>query len=87
MRLEGELGFASVDALLPQVRDFAGGALDLSGVRRIDSAGAALLLELSRRAQARGGSLTLTNANAQVLGLLRFFKLDGLLDVSAQSAP
>ena len=78
--LDGDLDFARVPRLLDGADALvAAGTLDLSGVRRADSAGLALLLELSRRARARGIELRLRGANEQVAGLARFFGLDKVL--------
>jgi phospholipid transport system transporter-binding protein len=78
--LTGPLTFSTVPALLAQAEQWiAGGALDLSAVARADSAGISLLLELSRRAQARGIQLRITGASEQIRSLLKFFALDGIL--------
>lgn len=78
--LEGDLSFAHVPALLARADALAAGdALDLSRVERADSAGLALLLEIARRARARGIELRLRGANPQVFGLARFFGLDKVL--------
>lgn len=79
-----ELSFASVPSWLARADALiADGRLDLSGVRRADSAGLALLLELSRRAKQRGQTLTLQGANPQVTGLAAFFGLEGILHFTA----
>ncbi|MGH8460843.1 MAG: STAS domain-containing protein [Stenotrophobium sp.] len=80
MVLSGELRFATVAAALAQ----AGGAdtLDLTSVTRADSAGIALLLELRRRASKRGHALRISGANSQVRGLIRFFGLENILELS-----
>ncbi|MBV8063063.1 MAG: STAS domain-containing protein [Nevskia sp.] len=76
--LEGELSFAQVPQQLRQAEALiAGGSLDLSRVSRADSAGLALLLELSRRSRPR--TLAIRGANEQVLQLARFFGLDKIL--------
>ncbi len=76
--LEGELSFAQVPQQLRQAEALiAGGSLDLSRVSRADSAGLALLLELSRRSRTR--PLVIRGANEQVLQLSRFFGLDKIL--------
>lgn len=76
--LEGELSFAQVPQQLRQAEALiAGGSLDLSRVSRADSAGLALLLELSRRSRSR--PLVIRGANEQVLQLSRFFGLDKIL--------
>jgi phospholipid transport system transporter-binding protein len=76
--LEGELSFAQVPQQLRRAEALiAGGSLDLSRVSRADSAGLALLLELSRRSGSR--PLVIRGANEQVLQLSRFFGLDKIL--------
>lgn len=78
--LSGELNLAAMPRLLAQADALvAGGRLDLGAVTRADSAGAALLLELSRRARARGIPLKITGANAQVRSLIEFFSLQEVL--------
>ncbi|MGH8540242.1 MAG: STAS domain-containing protein [Stenotrophobium sp.] len=80
MALPADLGFATVpDALRQSEALTAGGTLDLSAVARADSAGIALLLELSRRAQARGKTLIYTGTNAQVRALIGFFGVADIL--------
>lgn len=79
-----DLSFASVPDWLARADALiAGGRLDLGGVRRADSAGLALLLELSRRAKERGQTLILQGANPQVTGLAAFFGLEGILHFTA----
>ncbi len=87
--LSGELNFATTPEVLAQASatvDAAGTsaplALDLSGVTRADSAGLALLLELTRAAQARGGKLQIEKAPPQLRKLAEFFGLDELLSFS-----
>ncbi len=53
--------------------------LDLSGIIQCDSAGVAMLLELSRRWQAKGLKLRFIGAPPQLLQLTRFFELDEAL--------
>ncbi len=78
--LEGELTFARIPALLRQTDDFVMSAhLDLGRVSRADSAGLAFLLELTRRARARGLDLSLCNAPVQIKELAHFFGLDPIL--------
>ena len=78
--LQGELTFATVPALLAQAGQLiADGRLDLSAVRKADSAGLALLLELTRRAKARGIGLELSAPPPQVRDLIRFFDLESAL--------
>jgi len=79
--LEGELSFSSVPGLLQRADTLLdGGVLDLSRVSRVDSAGLALLLELSRRSQSRGTRLRIRGADPQILRLAGFFGLDNVLN-------
>lgn len=78
MSLPTELTFATVPAALAAAGTDA--ELDLSQVQRADSAGLALLLELTRRAKGRGASLTLKNPSEQIRGLAQFFGVDALLN-------
>jgi phospholipid transport system transporter-binding protein len=75
---EVERWFARADTLA------ADGSVDLSGVRHVDSAGVALLLELARRARARGARLQLLAPPEQLRGLLVFFGLADIFDIHAQ---
>ena len=75
--VDGPLTFATLASHLRELdRDAADATLDLAKCPRIDSAGAAYLIERSRRAKARGVSLKVVNANQQVKNLLGFFELD-----------
>lgn len=78
--IDGELSFARVPHWLAQADALAAsGTLDLSRVTEADSAGLALLLELSRRAKARGQTLKLLSPPAQLTELVSFFGLEGVL--------
>lgn len=82
--LSGELNLATVPAWLGQADKLAATeVLDLAGVTRIDSAGASLLLELSRRAQKQGRALAIINAHPQIGELLKFLELDKVLKLEA----
>jgi len=63
-------------ATLPQ-----DGVVDLSGVTQADSSALALLLDLRRRADAKGEKLRCIGASPQLLALARFFELDAALDL------
>ena len=79
-RLDGELTFARMPALLPQADALlASSALSLAGVTRADSAGLAFLLELTRRGRRRGIELAFSDAPPQIRELARFFGLEPLL--------
>lgn len=86
MRLEGALDFAHIAGLLEQTRDWFAAAgtqeIDLGGVTRCDSAGLSLLLELSRRARAKGAQLKVLNAPAQLRELLDFYRLNELFTLA-----
>lgn len=78
--LPAQLNFGNVtqvlersDALLQT------GSLDLAPVQQADSAGIALLLELTRRAQTLGKPLVLRGATPQLRELSAFFGVDSLL--------
>lgn len=78
--LSGELTFARVPQLLAQAEALgSGGVLELGGVSKADSAGLALLLELSRRSKARGQQLSIRGAGGQIVQLARFFGIDQIL--------
>lgn len=74
---DAELTLASVPQWL---RTHSGDSIDLARVARSDSAGIALLLELTRRSRARGASLQILNAPQQIRALAQFFGVDSLLN-------
>jgi ABC-type transporter Mla MlaB component len=81
--LEGELTFASVREWLPRADEFAcSGRIDLARVTRVDSAGAALLLELTRRAEHDGRELVFANAGQPLRSLLEFLQIDDVLKLA-----
>ena len=85
--LSGDLSFAHTIAVLeqtrPQVESGQGPVeLDLSAVRRVDSAGIALLLELARAARKAGREFKVTGAPEQLRRLAEFFGLTSLLALS-----
>lgn len=78
--LPAKLDFGSVSEVLDRGDALiAGGTLDLSPVQSVDSAGIALLLELTRRAKRGGKALVFTGAAAPVRELSAFFGVDSLL--------
>ena len=76
----GPLTLATVPQILRDGGD-AGERLDLAACTRIDSAGAAYLLERTRSARQRGLTLQIVNANDQVKQLVRFFELEAILQL------
>lgn len=84
MRIDGELTLKTVPARLADADAWSrAGRLDLSGVSHADSAGLALLLELSRRAMAAGTPLTLHSLSPQLASLVAFFELESVLNLEA----
>lgn len=80
MVIEGELSFAHMRDWLPQADDLATrGCIDLTGITRMDSAGVAFLLELTRRANRKGLDLIFINASPQSRGLLEFLQINSVL--------
>ncbi len=85
MRAEGEWTQHGAPAVLAQAEAYAAaGEIDMAGIQRIDSAGLALMLELTRRAQRRGASLRFGNAPAQLAMLANFFELEGILTLNSR---
>lgn len=81
--MEGELSIAHMSQWLPRADELAArGRIDLADVGRIDSAGAAFLLELTRRARKGGKTLEIVNASRQVRSLLEFLQIDGVLKLA-----
>ncbi|MDB5970988.1 MAG: hypothetical protein JWQ90_3438 [Hydrocarboniphaga sp.] len=81
--VDGPLTFATLAGHLRELDSVADDdTLDLARCTRIDSAGAAYLIERTRRAKTRGVSLKVVNANQQVKNLLNFFELDQVVAVS-----
>lgn len=81
--MQGELRFPNVPEWLPRADEIAAsGRIDLGQVTRIDSAGAAFLLELKRRAHKSGRTLELVNPSEQARGLLEFLQVDGVLKLA-----
>ncbi|WP_420464432.1 STAS domain-containing protein [Panacagrimonas sp.] len=79
-----DLTFAHMRQWLPQADALAQReTFDLADIDRLDSAGAAFLLELTRRASRHGRTLRLINAPPQVRGLLESLQLDGVLKLEA----
>jgi len=85
--LEGELGFASVPAVLLHPGAEITGTLDievdLKGVTRADSAGLALLVEWLRESERAGQRITFVNVPPQLLSIARVCGLDEILSLSS----
>ena len=81
--IEGELTFATVRNWLDRADEIASrGRVDLAGVSKVDSAGAAFLLELTRRAAKGGTQLEFINASQPLRGLLEFLQIDDALKLA-----
>jgi phospholipid transport system transporter-binding protein len=90
--LSGELTFATVPGLWrPAGQAFDQGAtvrLDLSGITRVDSAGIALLIELTRAVRRGGGEIRLEHASAQLMAIAEVSGLDQVLPfITAAGVP
>ena len=81
--LEGELTLARVRDWLARADELASAdRVDLAKVTRVDSAGAALLLELTRRARRDGRELVFVNAGQPLRSLLEFLQIDRVLKLA-----
>ena len=84
--LEGELGFATVPAVLAHpgtdIRGTADLEVDLKGVTRADSAGLALLLEWLRESEQAGRRIAFVNVPPQLLSIARVCGLDEILSLT-----
>jgi phospholipid transport system transporter-binding protein len=58
------------------------GEVDAGALQRFDTATIALLLELRRRAQARGVAFAVRNAPPQLVALAGLYGVDGLLSLA-----
>lgn len=81
--IEGELGFTTVSAILPESsRLFNGGSeivVDLSGINRADSAGLALLLEWLGMARTINRRLKYRNIPEQIVKIAKISGLEQIL--------
>jgi len=82
--IEGELTFASVRDWLARADELASQErIDLAKVSKVDSAGAAFLLELTRRAAKKGSrQIEFVNASQALRGLLEFLQIDDALKLA-----
>lgn len=81
--MASDLSLAHIQDWLARADELAaGGRIDLGQVARIDSSGAAFLLELTRRAQKKGAHLEFANASPQVRSLLEFLQIDSVLKLA-----
>lgn len=84
--LEGELGVASVAALLARTAPALKGSgdieVDLGGVTRADSAGLALLVELMRASSRKGRRIAFNRVPAQLLSIARVCGIETILSLS-----
>ncbi|MEM9301883.1 MAG: STAS domain-containing protein [Pseudomonadota bacterium] len=68
-------------SLLALVRSGCDLTIDLSGTASLDSAGAALLVEVASAARKRRVQLSVTGCGSQPYGILQLFRLHQLLGV------
>lgn len=82
-RVEGELGFGTAGPALARsralFRDHAVIELDLSGVRRADSAGLALLLEWVNWARNNAREIQFHHIPAQLMAIAQISEVDDML--------
>lgn len=88
LRLSGPVTLNTVASLLSRGRRFLArlpeaGTLDLSGVTRIDSAGAAMLVEFWRQRERSGASLRFAAIPADLQPLLQLYALEPVFAVAA----
>ena len=82
LRLEGEVSFDTVEALLPAgiaLFDVPAVVIDLSGVESVDSSAIALLLAWIRAARSAGQELRFTAPVAPLLELARLYDVTEML--------
>lgn len=83
LAIEGDLSFASVPGLWRHWRSIVPGRtvldVELSGVRRSDSAGLALLVECLREGRQSGAQVRFFNIPSQMLAIARVSGLDAVL--------
>lgn len=89
LRLEGELSFTTVPALVRSGAEFlarcgAEVVVDLSGVRRADSAGLALLVEWMRHARRLDKAIRFRAMPAQMQAMARVSDLEGILPMMSE---
>jgi ABC-type transporter Mla MlaB component len=85
---EGALDFAHMQALLPRVDAIAAtGEFDAGSITRVDSAGLAYLLELTRRARVKNIDFVIRNATPSLVSLATFFGLIGILHFDLPRKP
>ncbi len=86
LHIRGDLDFASVADLLAATEALFRAEpihwIDLSGVRRSNSAGVALLVEWLRQAQHRQQKLIFINIPAQMRAIIRVVDLETVLPVA-----
>lgn len=87
LRIDGEMGFATVSALLAQTRELFGQGhgpleIDLGEVGRVDSAGLALMLEWMRMARQQGRELRFLHLPVQLQAIAEASDMDGILPVA-----
>lgn len=88
LRVNGELTFATVTALLAKSRPLFDQAskqitVELGEVERADSAGLAILIEWMRQAKERGATIAFSHLPDQMLAIATASELDTLLPQSS----
>ncbi len=86
LRLEGDVGFDTVEALLPTgiaLFDLPEIVIDLSGVQTVDSSAIALLLAWMRAGRSAGRELRFTAPAAPLIELARLYGVTEMLGFPA----
>lgn len=87
--ITGELTFATVPHLWRSGTSAFGNnaavRLDLGGITRVDSAGIALLIELTRTVRSHGGKILLEHAPPQLMAIATVSGLEVVLPFASES--
>jgi len=86
--ISGDLTFATVpDVLRAGYGDLGGDGqvqVDLAGITRVDSAGIALLIDLTQSVRKRGGDISLLHAPPQLMAIAGVSGLEAVLPFADQ---
>lgn len=89
--LAGDLTFATVPDLwrsrVSKLGNESTVNVDLADITRVDSAGIAMLIELTRAVQGRGGKISLEHAPPQLMAIATVSGLDAVLPFAGDGVP
>lgn len=87
-QLQGVLNFASVadsDAILSRIAAMGDSlSVNFAGIERVDSAATAFMLELCRRIELAGGTVSFTGIPPHLMSLLTLFHLEKVLPLTGE---